>query len=302
MFCTRRAFLGLGLTLGLAATAGLAGCASTSRGTAGHGKAPKPLTFAATGDGPRGEEDWTLLPQYFAAEKEDGRARYLIHVGDLCKGAQLFDADYSARVAALYRQSSIPVILVTGDNEWNDQADPDAAWKLWEKDFMHFSEHFKGAPKLKRQEGHPENIAWLDQGVLFIGIKIVSGRMHDVEEWSQRHRANAEWVEQNLNSLGKKAYAVVVIGQAAPKAYHEDFFRRFVPAVQAYGKPVMYLHGDGHRWELEEGWRAPNLVRIQVDQVTKARPVHITVSPGDPEHPFSYDRLGAGAVKPEGQG
>lgn len=302
MFATRRAVLGFALILGLAATAGFAGCASTARGASGHGRTPKPLTFAATGDGPRGEEDWTLLPQYFAEEKVDGRARYLIHTGDLCKGSQLFDAAYSARVAELYRQSSIPVILVTGDNEWNDQADPDAAWKLWEKDFMYFSEQFPGAPKLKRQKGHPENIAWMDEGVLFIGIKIVSGRMHDVEEWASRHRANAEWVEHNLDALGKKAYAVVVVGQAAPKEYHEDFFRRFVPAVQAYGKPVMYLHGDGHRWEMEEGWRAPNLLRIQVDQVTKARPVHITVSPDQPQHPFSYDRLGAELVKPEGQG
>lgn len=301
MIPTRRALRGLVLLLGLVAFATLHGCASTKGTTLSRDTHPAAITFAATGDGPRGEEDWTLLPQYFAAEKADGRAKYLLHVGDLCKGSQVFDADYSARVAALYRESSIPVILVPGDNEWNDQADPDAAWLLWEKDFMHFSEQFRGAPRLKRQKGYPENIAWLDKGVLFIGIKIVSGRMHDVEEWGYRHRADAEWVEENLATLGQKAYAVVVVGQAAPKEYHEDFFRRFVPAVAAYGKPVMYLHGDGHRWEIEEGWRAPNLVRIQVDQVTKARPVHITVSPEQPDHPFSYDRLGAGAIKPEGK-
>ncbi len=294
---------GFRLWLVLVVSLGLAGCIACGGAPLVHtaDSPPQPLTFAATGDGPRGEEDWTLLPQYFAAEKADGRARYLIHVGDLCKGSQLFDAAYSAKVAELYRQSSIPVILVTGDNEWNDQADPAAAWALWEKDFMYFTEHFPGAPELIRQEGRSENIAWMDDGVLFIGIKIVSGRMHDVEEWGYRHRANAEWVEQNLNTLGQQAYAVVVIGQAAPKDYHEDFFQRFVPAVAAYGKPVLYLHGDGHTWQYEEAWRAPNLLRIQVDQVTKARPVHLTVSPDEPQHPFSYDRLGAETAVPEGK-
>lgn len=301
MLSMQRAGFRLGLVL--AAVLGLAGCIACGGLPVDHDapQPPGPVTFSATGDGPRGEEDWTLLPQYFAAEKADGRARYLIHVGDLCKGSQVFNADYSAKVADLYRQSSIPVILVPGDNEWNDQADPDAAWTLWEKDFMYFSEHFPGAPRLIRQEDRPANIAWVDDGVLFIGITIVSGRMHDVEEWGYRHRANADWVEQNLNTLGREAYAVVVIGQAAPKAYHEDFFRRFVPAVEAFEKPVLYLHGDGHVWEYEEGWRAPNLLRIQVDQVTKARPVHITVSPEDPKHPFSYDRLGAENAVAEGK-
>lgn len=44
--------------------------------------------------------------------------------------------------------------------------------------------------------------------------------------------------------------------------------------MATYGKPVLYLHGDGHKWRCEKPSRAPNLLRIQVDQVTKARPVH----------------------------
>ena len=298
-----RAYSRATLAASLAAIVYLTTCATSladealSGGAQAPGPSPNAVVFAATGDGPRGDEDWTLLPEYFAAEKADGRARYLVHTGDLCKGSQTFDAAYSARVSELYRQSSIPVIFVVGDNEWNDQPVPEVAWPIWEKDFLHFSEQYPAAPEIHRQDGHLENIAWLDDGVLFIGINLVGGRMHDVEEWGYRHRADAEWVEQNLGTLGGDAFAVVVLAQAAPKAVHEDFFRRFVPAVEAYGKPVMYLHGDGHTWQVEEHWRAPNLVRIQVDQVTKARPVHIMVSPDNPSQPFSYDRLGAGEEK-----
>jgi len=273
---------------------GMLGCATVAYGASplDTSESPGTVVFAATGDGPRGEEDWTLLPKYFAAEEADGRAAYLIHTGDLCKGSQVFDAEYSARVADLYRRSSIPVIFMVGDNEWNDQPHPEATWAFWARDFMHFHEQYPGAPRMIRQDGHPENIAWMDKGVLFMGINLVGGRMHDVEEWGYRHRANADWVEENLAAYGADAYAVVVLAQAHPKPVHEDFFARFVPAVEAYGKPVLYLHGDGHVWQIEEGYRAPNLVRIQVDQVTKARPVHVIVSPENPAHPFSYDRLG----------
>ncbi|MCF6286852.1 MAG: hypothetical protein L3K26_16935, partial [Candidatus Hydrogenedentes bacterium] len=149
-----------------------AGCATANSDStaAAQARAPQPLTFAATGDGPRGKEDWTLLPEYFAAEKADGRARYLLHTGDLCKGSQLFDDKYSTAVAALYRQSSMPVFFVVGDNEWNDQEDPEAAWTLWERDFMHFFEAYPEAPKVARQTGQPDNIAWMDEGGLFMGI------------------------------------------------------------------------------------------------------------------------------------
>lgn len=293
-----------GVAGGLVALLSLVGCATANT----EGAAPAPqatsvapgsLVLAATGDGPRGEEDWQLLPQYFEAEKADGRAKYLIHTGDLCKGSQLFDADYSARVAALYRRSSIPVIFVVGDNEWNDQPSPAASWPLWEKDFMRHFEAYPGGPEVSRQEGYPENIAWMDEGVLLIGINLVGGFMHDVEAWGYRHRANAEWIDRNLALHGEEAYAVVVIAQARPNLMHEDFMAPFVESVAAYQKPVLYLHGDGHVWELEENWRAPNLTRIQVDQVTRARPVHIMVSPENPAHPFSYDRHGAGTETKE---
>jgi hypothetical protein len=92
----------------------------------------------------------------------------------------------------------------------------------------------------------------------------------------------------------------VVFAQAAPNWKHEDFVAPFVAAAAAYGKPVLFIHGDHHNWEFEPGWRAPNLTRVQVDQVKKARPVHVIVSPDQPQQPFSFDRHGAGPITPEG--
>ena len=249
----------------------------------------EPLTFSVTGDGPRGDEDWDLLPAYFALEEADGRSAFLLHVGDICKGRDALPESYCVRVAQLFRQSKTPVIFVPGDNEWNDLEDPDAGWRLWERYFMPFPKHFADTPRLWRQHVRPENVAWVTQGVLIMGINLVGGTVHDAAEWRRRHAQNAAWVRDNLTWYGNRVHAAVVFAQAAPREKHEDFFAPFVEVATAFAKPVLYLHGDGHSWEHEPQWRAPNILRVQVDQVAKAPPVLVTVTT-DSERPFVFDR------------
>ena len=82
----------------------------------------------------------------------------------------------------------------------------------------------------------------------------------------------------------------VASAQAAPNdKKHADFFDPFVAIVRAFEKPVLYLHGDGHNYQVESPWRAPNLVRAQVDSVVKNPPLLVTVST-DPAAPFAFDR------------
>jgi hypothetical protein len=118
---------------------------------------------------------------------------------------------------------------------------------------------------------------------------MVGGNMKDAQEWHSRHLGDAEWVKQNVAKYGKTVRAAIIFAQARPKEPQEDFFQIAIESATAFGKPVMYLHGDGHKYEVEEGWRAPNITRVQVDQVAKARPLMITVTE-DPKKPFLFDR------------
>ncbi|NIA16219.1 MAG: hypothetical protein GWP08_19320 [Nitrospiraceae bacterium] len=249
----------------------------------------EPLTFSVTGDGPRGAEDWDLLPAYFALEKADGRSAFLLHVGDICKGHDVLPEAYYARVAELFQRSPVPVVFVPGDNEWNDLEDPDEGWRFWERHFLRFPKHFADGPKVWRQHVRPENVAWIAQGVLIMGINLVGGTVHDAAEWKRRHSQNAAWVRDNLTWYGGRVRAAVVFAQAAPSEKQEDFFAPFVEAAATFGKPLLYLHGDGHAWQHEPQWRAPNVLRVQVDQVSKAPPVLVTVTT-DPGQPFVFDR------------
>ena len=247
------------------------------------------LVFSATGDGPREERDWNLLAGYFGLDRADGGSEFLLHVGDITKGVDALPEGYYSAVAELFKESSVPVIFVPGDNEWNDLEDPDTGWSYWEKHFLHFGEHFEDSPKLRRQEARPENVAWIARGVLMIGINLVGGRVHDPAEWRRRHAQDAEWVKDCFDRHGDAVRAAVIFAQAKPAGKNENFFAPFLRAVAAFGKPTLYLHGDGHVWELEPEWRQPNLTRVQVDAVGKAPPVRVLVT-FDPDDPFRFDR------------
>lgn len=247
------------------------------------------LVFAATGDGPRSEEDWMLLQKQIDQDNADGKTAFLLHLGDIWKGTDRLPESHYVQVAALLRTSAAPVYIVPGDNEWTDLDNPAEGWSFWSKHFLKFDEHWKKNIAVERQPLHEENLAWMQDGVLLVGVSMVGGNMKDPQEWHARHLRGAEWTTQMLAKHGPQARATVIFAQARPKDPQEDYFQIVLPAIKQFAKPAMYLHGDGHKYEVEEEWREPNLTRVQVDQVAKARPLLITVTT-DPNKPFLFDR------------
>lgn len=265
------------LCLGLAA-----GCAT--QGT--HGTA---VSFSAVGDGPRADADWAILRSQLERVDKDGRSAFLIHLGDITKGTDVLPEPYYVRVATLLKESKTPVFIVPGDNEWNDLDNPAQGWEFWTRHFMGFDEHFPKAPRPARQRTRPENFAFELRGVLFVGLNLVGGAVHDSAEWATRHGDNVAWVKEQF-AAHPDVRAAVICAQARPAEKQEDFFAPFCDAAEAFSKPVLYLHGDGHVYEVERPWRKPNLTRVQVDQVSKGPPLLVTIAP-DEETPFQFARL-----------
>jgi len=247
------------------------------------------LVFSAVGDGPRSEQDWAKLRQQVAVESSDGQSRFFLHLGDIWHGTDTLPASHYAKVATILQQSRIPVFIVPGDNEWNDLKDPDQGWKNWTKYFMRFDAHWPNEPDVQRQQVRPENLAFTVDGVLFVGINLVGGRVLDPAEWKARHRQDMDWVRKNLREKRAGIRAAVVFAQAKPRPANEDFFAPFVETVKAFKKPVLYLHGDGHVWQDEAHWRAHNLTRVQVSALGKAPPVRVLVTHSH-SRPFRFDR------------
>ena len=149
----------------------------------------------------------------------------------------------------MLHESSIPTFVIPGDNEWNDCADPDAAWQLWKQYFTRFEQHWRHSFPVFRQLHREENFSFMRNEVLFIGLNLVGGRVHDAQEWELRHADDILWTRRNFSEFGDDSQAVVIFGHAQPRADHADYFAALVEEATAFEKPILYLHGDGHIWD-----------------------------------------------------
>lgn len=263
----------------------LFGLATTS--TVGLDAPPASVTFYAMGDVPYAPEEDTLLPKQVAAIPDD--AEFVIHVGDIKRGSPPCDEAVYLKVAGMLRRSRVPVFIIPGDNEWNDCTQPDEAWKFWDRHFMRFDQRWQHELKVSRQPKHQENFAFVQGGALFVGLNIVGGRVHDAEEWKQRHAADLAWLRKHMSESGTSVRSLVIFGHAQPAEKHNDFFKPLTADAKTFEKPILYLHGDGHKWIHDRPFEAKNILRVQVDQGGIAPPLKVTVT-GDPQSPFVFDR------------
>lgn len=251
-------------------------------------EAKKLVIFSAMGDVPYAPAEDILLPKQVAALP--ATAEFVIHVGDIKPGSGACTEDVYIKVAGMLAKSKPPVFIIPGDNEWNDCTDPAEAWPFWETYFMRFDERWKHKIPVRRQKkNRPENFAFTRNGVLFVGINLVGGRVHDKEEWAKRHQQNVRWVRRALKESGANVGSLVLFGHANPNEKHDDFFKPFITTAKEFKKPILYLHGDGHRWIHDRPFAAKNILRVQVDQGGIAPPLTVTVT-NDPKEPFQFDR------------
>lgn len=247
----------------------------------------KQVTFYAMGDVPyTTDEDEKLVKQIADIPKD---AEFVIHVGDIKRGLPLCNEAVYQKVSTILGRSVPPVFIIPGDNEWNDCLIPTQAWKYWDQYFMKFDGHWQHELAVSRQQQREENFAFVKGHVLFIGLNIVGGRVHDAEEWKQRHAADLAWTREHLLRSGAKVTSLVIFGHARPASVHDDYFIPLSRAATEFAKPVLYLHGDGHRWTHDRPFTAKNILRIQVDQGGIAPPLKVTVT-NDPANPFKFDR------------
>ncbi|MDG1894622.1 MAG: hypothetical protein P8J37_06920 [Fuerstiella sp.] len=245
------------------------------------------VRFYAMGDVPYAPEEDVLLTQQVAELPQD--AEFAVHVGDIKGGASACDEAVYIKVAGMLRMATVPVFIIPGDNEWNDCANPAEAWTFWEQHFTRFDQRWHHRLPVFRPLEREENFSFVKNEVLFVGLNIVGGLVHDPAEWKVRHADDLKWIRRNLNLFGTDVNSMVVFGHAQPAEKHDDFFGPFNKDANDFRKPILYLHGDGHRWIHDRPFAAQNILRVQVDQGGIAPPLQVTVT-DDHANPFQFDR------------
>lgn len=171
----------------------------------------------------------------------------------------------------------------------------------------------------------PENVRWSKGGVLFVTLHIVGsnnnlGRSSEMDqEYTRRNEANLAWLRDAFALATQEGYrAVVIMAQAnlqfenawsprLQKRYllgglgiephgnrRETGFDVILEALEekvvAFGKPVLYLHGDTHTFRIDKpmvgtssGRMIENFTRVETFGYRNTHWVRITINPGDPE-------------------
>ncbi len=233
-----------------------------------------PVIFSVMGDIPYGEDEIPILDEHVALHNEHSPSLFMVHLGDIKAQSDPCDEEAYTQVAAQLKALDVPTFMVVGDNEWNDCPDPNAAWALWTASFLDLYGDMEG---VTTQPGRPENFAFVRSKAVFVGFTMPGGAVHDEAAWADFLADGAEWVEQQLQD-NDQAQAAVLFTHAKPGSNHDAFMTPFLAAAKEFGRPVLFLHGDGHQWIHDEPWNeAPQVTRIQVEAGADAVPLQVTV-------------------------
>lgn len=252
----------------------------------------QPITFSAFGDIPYSSAEYAIMQQYVADHNRYSPSAFIAHIGDILSGSSCPEYKY-ADVANMMKGFAVPAYIVVGDNEYNDCSNPLQGFSYWKKYFSNFEQNFCGAPNTEHQSVRPENWAFTLNGVLFIGINLVGSSPFDQNEWDTRLQDDVDWIKQQYQSKGSQVRAAVIFSQAWEGSLNTLFFDQFRPASSAFGKPVLFVHGDLHtfKFDLKPFTDAPNVIRLEVPKGKDEPPLEVTVTmSSNPQSAFTVKR------------
>ena len=194
-----------------------------------------------------------------------------------------------------YFPSPLPTIAVPGDNDWYDCPNRTESFNFFLQYFgtLETKWHKNDYKPLgiERSSENQELFVFYREGILFIGIHLINAPLdhEDIDSWNARMKMNKEWVAYNIESYFEKLEirGVIILGHALRSPRTRPFFLSvadyFVNITHRQDLPVVYLHGDGHDWDVDTKlshqlhWK--HFRDIQVDQGGLADPVIVDIAP-----------------------
>jgi hypothetical protein len=290
----------------------------------------EPFYFAAMGDQQYGADGEAKWPALAASIQADSRLQFVIHAGDIKSGStRCDDALYENRLRA-FTAFTLPFILTPGDNEWTDchranngAYDPlERLAKLRQMFFSGDSSLGQRTIPLTRQSEearyslYRENELWTHGGLVFAALHIIGsnnnlGRTPENDaEYKARNQATLDWMRTAFALAKTNRFDGVVLvfqaepyfpliseGKAKTTAGFTDTLRVMQEESQAFGKPVLAIHGDSHFFRFDkplardDGKVLDNFFRLEVPGEADAHWVRVDIDPTTPSSPFRVQHI-----------
>lgn len=218
-------------------------------------------------------------------------------------------ANFYTHIKNILSQGPLPTFVLAGDNDYLDCPSPDEAWGFYQDHFSDFDEEWSyrlpaGVPLLgvdrwllpenvpleenvTRWTTRPEMFAFVEEGILFLSLTL----MHTPDElppdglFQERVTDSKKWVTQQVKEAAAEhtIRGVVMFGHARISGYLRPFFMELkqIFSDALVTGPVLYIHGDGHEFNFNEGFGQSiawnEFIDIQVDQGAYADPLLVEV-------------------------
>lgn len=296
------------------AVAALLGAAAGPTAVAGpENSSANPLTFALLGDTPYGDRQREQFPALVDTINADPKVRMVLHAGDVKSGSSTCDDARFADLAALYDTFRDPFVLTPGDNEWTDCHRAAAGRYLPTERLDAVREVFFPEPgrtagrremRVLTQSDDPghadyvENVRFQRSRVVFATVHVV-GSENDLAPWSDlpggdrpaerlaefsaREAAALDWIDAAFAAAARsEAVGVLLMMQAEPvdSPGFATIRSRIVERSAEFGRPVLLVHGDEHRYEVERAYAGqPNLTRLETFGDTATDWLRVSIDP-----------------------
>lgn len=282
------------------------------------------FTFAAIGDVPYGpHEDFAILIERINRQSP----AFTIHVGDIKSGSTVCSDETFRQVRDLFSRFERALIYTPGDNEWTDchrisngRYDPlERLAKIRQLFFSTADSLGKQRMRLELQSVQPafssfsENRRWSQDKVRFATLHLVGSNnnlqpeLPSSSEFAERDKANIAWLRETFAEAKAHKDLAVVLAMQADTFFGEpkkgSGFARWSAAlaeeVAAWGKPVLLIQGDTHRYLLDRPLKDASgkplnlLQRVVVPGEQDADAVLIDVDINDTVQPFRIRRMDA---------
>lgn len=207
---------------------------------------------------------------------------FTIHDGDIWMGGTSCDDDRLRKVKAVFNGFSGPLVYTPGDNEWVDcPQGSDGRIEAIRQVFFSTPQSLGGRPiQQRRQDGTPENARWEWGNVVFATLNVPGPG-----GGGPTTTADLVWLDRTFDrARDVDAPAVMIVWQDDPAdGSSPALVAKLKKRAAAFGKPVLLVHGDTHRYKLDNPWREiRNLTRLETFPTFTPEWVKVIVDPAGP--------------------
>lgn len=319
---------------------GLAALAIDWEAPAWLSEAAGPVTLAVLGDTPYGAAQVLDFPDLITKLNADGGVSRALHLGDIKNGSSRCDDSYFSYIFEQVSALDIPLVYTPGDNEWTDcHRATNGAYDPLER-LMALRQVFFATPgatlgafaevlsqsEFAGYETFVENQLWFQARVAFATVHVV-GSNNSSSPWyaddttgthtddpvardaerAARILAALAWIDRVFDLAAREDAAAVVIAgqadtfQAPPQSGFVEIVQRIAARSRSFGKPVLWLQGDSHRFLVDQPLAAghagygvtepvPNLTRLVVEGETTHEYLRLHIDSTQPA-PFTWERV-----------